>query len=186
MLGLKRSTVALLPHQPEWDESAAEAIAALKGVLGDAAVDIQHVGSTAIPAIRAKPIVDLMVALRALADVEPYVDALAEKGFLDRGEDHPGQRLFVIAGKDADTRTHHIHVVEAGSEACQNYLAFRDYLNAFPEKAKRYEACKEALAAEYPLDRGRYTAGKEAVIGELMAEARAWWKKESPATGEKR
>ena len=185
MLGLKRGTVALLPHQAEWDRSAEEVGALLRQVLGAAAVDVQHVGSTAIPAIRAKPIVDLVVAVERLEDLEPYGEALARAGFLDRGSDQPGQRLWVRTGADGDTRTHHIHVVEAGSQAYAAYLAFRDYLNAFPEKAREYEACKEALAAAYPQDRGAYTAGKAACVARLGAEARAWRAKAAEA-GEKR
>ena len=74
MIGLKRGTVELLPHQKEWEEEAKNKIELLKQLLGNTAIDIQHVGSTAIFSIHAKPIIDLAVAVNELKDVLPYVE----------------------------------------------------------------------------------------------------------------
>ena len=174
MLGLKRGTVELLPHQPEWDAQACAAIALLKRLLGDAAVDIQHVGSTAIPAIHAKPIVDIAVGVRALEDTLSHIESLERAGVLYRGEDHPSQQLFVMGNDERDIRTHHIHVVPWKGLAWNHYIAFRDYLNAFPEKAREYDALKRSLAARFADDRPRYTAGKQALIDRLLLEAETW------------
>ena len=73
-----------------------------------------------------------------------------------------------------DFRTHHIHVVEWNSTAWQNYVRFRDYLNAFPEKAKEYDNLKLSLAATFAQDRGSYTAGKQMLIQQFLQEARQW------------
>ncbi len=81
MLGLKRGTVLLAPHETGWETYAAETMKRLRAVLGDAAVEMQHVGSTAVPTIQAKPIVDLAVAVRQLSDVEPLFPALEAQGF---------------------------------------------------------------------------------------------------------
>lgn len=172
MLGLKRGTVELVSHQPQWRATAQQTIATLKSILGTAAVDVQHVGSTAIDGICAKPIIDLAVAVRALEDIKPYIPILAEEGIQYRKEDVAEQLLFVIG--EGEWRTHHIHVVQWNGTAWHNYLNFRDYLNAVPEKAKQYEACKMELADRFSQDRASYTAGKQALIDCLLQEARQW------------
>ena len=82
--------------------------------------------------------------------------------------------LFVMGDLEKEFRTHHVHMVQWNSAAWNNYLNFRDYLNAFPEKAAAYDACKQDLAARFPNDRRRYTAGKHEIIDRLLEEARRW------------
>ena len=173
-LGLVRKTVRLEAHDPLWDRAAREAIALLRDILGPDARDIQHVGSTAIPSVRAKPIVDIAVGVNRMEDMRRHDEELAARGVVFRSEDHPGQLLYVMGDFAADTRTHHIHVVPWQGEEWKNYVAFRDYLNAFPEQAARYARLKEELSERYAHDRGAYTAGKGALIGELIAAACAW------------
>ncbi|MGM9638925.1 MAG: GrpB family protein [Butyricicoccaceae bacterium] len=171
MLGLKRGTVALLPYQDIWQQEALAAIDSLKAILGGAAIDIQHVGSTAIPTIRAKPILDIVVGVSRPEDILPYTGSLEQAGFFFRGQDVPGQLLFVRGDLRQDTRTHHIHIVSWNGPAWKDYIGFRDYLIADPQKAAAYEACKQALALRFPNDRAAYTAGKQEIIGRLLAEA---------------
>ena len=171
MIGLKRGTVELMPHQKEWVENAESTIRLLKEILGDTAVDIQHVGSTAIRSIQAKPIIDLAVGLRELSDILPHEEILRQQGFIFRGEDVPGQMLFVMGDFEKDTRTHHIHAVKWKSREWNHYIAFRDYLNANPEKAKLYDQRKRELALRYGDDRKSYTAGKQEIIDRLLGEA---------------
>lgn len=170
-LGLRRGTVRLEPHDDAWAAAAGETIAQLEKILGEDAVDIQHVGSTAIRGIPAKPILDIAVAVEDFDGLSRHLDALEQAGFLYRGEDHPGERLLVLGTQDS--RSHHIHVVLGDSPAWRDYILFRDYLNAHPQDAARYGRVKEELAEAYPNDRGAYTAGKEAVIREIFARARA-------------
>lgn len=174
ILGLKRGTVYLSPHHEQWRERAREAMAQLKALLADIAVDIQHVGSTAITGIRAKPIIDIVVGVNGLGEVRPYIRRLEQHGIIFRGQDVEGQLLFVMGAPAGSIRTHHIHVVIWGSPAWLNYLDFRDYLNACPKQAKIYEECKQTLAVRYPNDRGRYTAGKQNLITRLLEEAQHW------------
>ena len=112
MTGLKRGSVKLLSHQEEWNKNAENVILKLKQFLGYAAVDVQHVGSTAIAAIYAKPIIDIVIGLRDLNDISPYMKRLEEHDFVFRGEDVAGQMLFVMGDFEKDTRTHHIHAVK--------------------------------------------------------------------------
>lgn len=174
MIGLKRGTVKLLPHQEAWSQNAEKIIGILKQLLGNIAVDIQHVGSTAVVAIQAKPIIDIAAGVWDLSEVLPYIETLEQHGFIFRGEDVPGQLLFVMGDFENDTRTHHIHVVKWNSTAWNNYINFRDYLNAHPEKAMNYDVCKQRLALQFPNDRNRYTSGKQKLIECLLIEAGAW------------
>ena len=134
MIGLKRGTVRLIDHQDEWIYEAENTIGELKKLMGTAAIDIQHIGSTAISSIHAKPIIDIVIGVRELNDIHPYINVLKESGFIFRGEDVPGQVLFVKGNFEEDLRTHPIHVVKWNGSEWNNYINFRDYLNAFPEK----------------------------------------------------
>ena len=171
MLGLKRGTVALFPHQAAWEETAKDTIALLWTVLDGVAVDIQHVGSTAIRHIHAKPIIDLAVGVRSLDDIFPMISRLEEIGVIYRNADQPGQLLFVMGDFENEIRTHHIHVVEIENPAWNNYINFRDYLNGYPEKAKLYDDLKQSLFHQHADNRGIYTAGKQELIAQLLKEA---------------
>ena len=174
MLGLKRGTVALCPHQASWEETAQDTILLLKDLLPYVAVDIKHVGSTAIRNVCAKPIIDIAIGVRSLEDIKPHTSLLARHGVVFRKEDVSEQLLFVIGDQKNEIRTHHIHVVQWNGPAWNNYINFRDYLNTFPEYAKEYDSLKKALAAEYADDRGVYTAGKHDLIDRLLKQAALW------------
>ena len=174
MLGLKRGTVQLMEHQEGWHELAAAAIVKIQEILKDTAVDIQHVGSTAIYGIHAKPIIDIAVGVNKVDEVKMYIDALQQAEIVYRKQDVAGQMLFVMGDFANDFRTHHIHVVEWNSAEWNNYINFRDYLNAFPEKAKIYDALKRSLAEKFAGNRGSYTSGKHELIDRLLTEAAAW------------
>ena len=163
-LGLRRGTVELLPHQTEWEIDAARAIDKLKSVLGEVAVDIQHIGSTAIRGIDAKPIID------KIDDVLPFVDVLQAEGIVFRKQDVAGQYLFVMGDFENEIRTHHIHVVEASGAAWKNYIAFKDRLNAVSGLAAEYNALKHDLARRFPNDRESYTNGKAEFIANIILQ----------------
>ena len=178
-LGLKRGTVALVPHEIAWEAEAAKTIERLKGILGDAAVDIQHVGSTSIPAICAKPIVDIAVAVPSFASINEKQSELEAQGFYRRSWNDDREELFACGSHydgTGDRQTHFIHVVLYNSLEWNNYLNFRDYLNAFPAVAKAYEELKLSLAAANPEDAGRekYTQGKHAFIRQTLRKALVW------------
>ena len=174
MLGLKRGTVALLPHQVTWEENAKETIARLWTVLNGTAVDIQHIGSTSIRHIHAKPIIDLAVGVNSLDDINPLIPKLEGIGVKYRNADHPGQMLFVMGDFENEIRTHHVHIVEVNNPAWLNYINFRDYLNDNPQKAKLYDDLKQSLFQRYADNRGFYTAGKQELINQLLEEAKQY------------
>ena len=173
-LGLKRGTVRLQPHRDFWEEEAARTIRQLQAILGPDAAALRHVGSTAVKSIPAKPIIDIAVAAESLDAVRAHDEELLAAGFLFRGEDQPGQMLYVKGDTEADTRTHHIHVMPADSRSWTDYNAFIDYLNACPTDAARYAELKKQLAARYPEDRKSYTAAKADLVQELLKKARKY------------
>ena len=178
-LGLKRGTVALFPHETAWEEEAARTVETLRAVLGDAAAEMQHVGSTGIKNIKAKPIVDIAVAAEDFGAVLAKEDAMRDAGFYYRPGSLEGQLLFARGSfydGTGDLQTHFIHVVKAGGQDWRDYLNFRDYLNTYPAAAKAYEALKEKLAAECPADEGRkyYLAGKHDFIAHTLRKAMVW------------
>ncbi|MDU4961998.1 MAG: GrpB family protein [Sporomusaceae bacterium] len=169
-IGLKRGLVELADNDPEWELLAHETIGRLWHVFGAVAQDIQHVGSTAIHGIKAKPIIDIAVAVNDFDEVCKLMPALAGEGFIHRaGNDGDCQVFFVCGDFVKDTRTHHIHVVRNGGVEWGNYLLFRDYLNENPNKAKAYEAVKLDLMSKYQNDRLPYTAGKSEFIRNVIA-----------------
>ena len=173
-IGLKTGVVKLLPHQAEWETNAEETIMLMKTILGDTCIDIQHVGSTSIKHICAKPIIDIAIAVNELADILPYNDVLSKNGIFYRKEETTGQLLYLMGDLENEIKTHHIHVVKYNSVNWQNYLNFRDFLNAFPEKARLYNELKQELAKKYASERKLYTDGKSELIKALLKEAEEW------------
>ncbi len=173
-IGLARGTVRLDPHCVEWEVSARNMIQSLRDVLQDQARDIQHIGSTSIRTIKAKPIIDIAVGMDRVADIHQFDAALAQKGIIFRREDIPGQLLYVVGSEDTDIRTHHIHIVEWNSSAWHDYINFRDYLNARPEIASEYSELKERLASSLAENRGSYTEGKQPLIRQILRYAARW------------
>lgn len=178
IIGLKRGVVELVDHQPEWEVLAVETIQRLWHVFGSVAKDIQHVGSTAIMHIKAKPIIDIAVAVDDFGTVKMLIPALRAEGFLRRGWDDDTQMLFAVGDyyRPDGLVTHFIHVVKTDSAEWHSYINFRDYLNATPSAAREYEALKVRLAAENPHDKGRekYLAGKKDFVAAKLREAQIW------------
>ena len=174
MIGLKTNTVVLLPHNTEWELNAEQIIKLIKLILGDICINVQHIGSTSIKWISAKPIIDIAVAVNELEDVMPYVEVLKENGIIYRKVENTGQILFLMGDLENDIKTHHIHIVKADSPNWNNYLNFRDFLNAHPEKAREYDEEKHKLKEQYPHNRKAYTSGKIGIISLLLHEAQLW------------
>jgi len=164
--------VLLVPHDPAWAAAFDREAAAVGAAFGDRLVALHHIGSTAIPGIRAKPILDLLGVVREIARVDDRAAGLEALGYEAMGEfGIPGRRYF--RKEVAGTRTHHLHVFAAGSPQVERHLAFRDYLRAHPGDAARYDALKGRLA-DLHRDMAAYTAGKDEFIREIDARAAAW------------
>lgn len=173
MTGLKRGTVSLSPHDPSWARQAGETIEVLWEVFGDTAEDIQHIGSTAINGIMAKPIIDIAVGVRSMEELP--LERLTARGFQERYNRFSSNLLYVLETEDK-IRTHQVHILPYASLQWHNYVDLRDYMNAFPERAKEYEVLKLRLVKECNNMQTAYTDGKHDYMEVTLAEARKYAK----------
>ena len=179
MIGLKRGTIKLCEHEKEWETEAQNTISRLKQILGNVIKDIQHVGSTSIRSIKAKPIIDIAVAVDDFDNMLRFEKELKDNGFYYRPNAQAsvrGQLLFACGNfyeGTGDVQTHFIHVVRTNSMDWINYINFRDYLNNTPSVAKACEALKVSLALQAPIDNGRekYLKGKHDFIVYTLRKA---------------
>lgn len=165
--------VTLRPYDPQWPLMFEREAAALTGVLGPFVTGgVHHVGSTAVPGLMAKPVIDILVGVADLDSSRPCLDLVA--GLEYCYAPHRADVMHWFCKPDPSRRTHHLQLVPAGSARYRDVLGFRDYLRAHPEVAGAYGRLKVQLAAEHRLDREAYTEGKSAMVAELSAAARQW------------
>lgn len=170
-LGVGNKSVRLSEPNQRWHEAYLLEEAAIRGALGDLAVDIQHFGSTSIPEIKAKPIIDIAVGVRRFEDGLACVEPMASIGYDYAGSNIvPDDHIFG-RGIPGETRTHLVHVVEHGGPTWRHFLLFRDRMRNRPDLAHAYEALKVELAAKYANDRAAYTAAKKDFIQKILAES---------------
>ena len=156
--GVKRNMVRLLPHDGAWEVEFRETEARLRELWGGSVLDVQHIGSTAVKGIWAKPILDVAVVVKSYADMD--TGALAGAGYEYRGAQPPnGRHLFVLRGKDGMS-LHHIHCYEPNAPDFIRCVGFRDYLIAHPQAALQYSQLKRSLAEQFAENRVAYTEAK--------------------------
>ena len=166
-------TIEVVPYNQDWPRlfciEAEQIAAALAGEM----TAIHHIGSTAIPGIKAKPILDFLVEVRSIEAVGAFDEQMVALGYVPRGENGiPGRRYFT---KDTgQVRSHHVHVYQAGHPEIERHLDLRDYLRAHPQEAEAYSRLKEDLAEKFRHDSLGYTEGKTDFIREKNRRARAW------------
>jgi GrpB-like predicted nucleotidyltransferase (UPF0157 family) len=164
--------IVIVPYNPEWPVLFGALGASLRGALGDVALRIDHVGSTSVPGLAAKPVIDVQISVACFEPLDAYRLPLARLGFVFR-PDNPDLSKRYFREPPGSRRTH-IHVHQAGSWAEQMALLFRDYLRAHPDDAQRYAALKAQLAERYWDDREGYTEAKGPFIWEILARADHW------------
>jgi GrpB-like predicted nucleotidyltransferase (UPF0157 family) len=168
--------IELAAYDPRWPAEFAAEEARIRAILPSKLVlAIEHFGSTAIPGLAAKPIIDILIAVTSLAEAREHaIPPLEAMGYSYWRENPKTDRLFLVKGLPprADRRTHHIHMTQTNSELWQRLL-FRDYLRLHPVEARTYEQLKRILAANYHEDREAYTAAKTDYIQEVMKKAAA-------------
>ncbi len=171
MLGLERGTVALQAYDPAWAEIGNEICTRIKNALGALAVEVAHVGSTSIPELCAKPIIDVAVAVQSF-DAQ-IVCLLETAGFWHRPANDREWQLFFVLG-EGEWRTAHIHVVKHMSMEWRNYVNFKAYLTEFPDVRNAYALLKKQLAEQYASDRNAYTDAKADFISYVLRKAMVW------------
>jgi len=177
---ITQEPIEIVLYNPQWPHDFTKEKEHLLSILPHELIyRIEHFGSTAIPGLSAKPIIDILVEVRSLSDTKKHiVPKLTKQGYeyLWRpiiGESPPYYAWFIKRNKK-NKRTHHIHMVEADSELWDR-LYFRDYLREFPSIAKQYDSLKKTLAAKYPKDRVRYTKEKSAFIKKITTTSKHYY-----------
>jgi GrpB-like predicted nucleotidyltransferase (UPF0157 family) len=168
-LGLESGVVRVVPYDPAWPALFAAESARLRAALGPGLpLAVEHVGSTAVPGLAAKPILDLAGGVPPGAAVAPYVAALVRAGWVHRGEQGiPGREFF----RRGEPRAYHLHLSARDGAFWREHLAFRDALRASDALRDAYAALKRDLAERFPRDREAYIEGKGAFVRDVVARA---------------
>lgn len=170
-VGLARGHVAVLQHDPRWPEVFAAVAGTVAEALGGHARAVEHVGSTAVSGLAAKPVIDVAVAVSDDVDLSSCIEALTSAGLDFRGDQaSEGGWLFVLG--PPTRRLAHVHLVASGGRQWMDYLAFRDQLRENPRTRQEYDDLKRLLAADHPSDRAAYTAAKNDFIQQVLRSAR--------------
>jgi GrpB-like predicted nucleotidyltransferase (UPF0157 family) len=167
-LGLPRGRALVREYDPRWASEFDMAAGALRVALGDSVQGIEHVGSTAVPGLPAKPVLDIAIGLPDGSTLGDVQSALEAAGYEYRGDLGDEGGLIFAKGTES-ARTHYLHVVAAASNQWRNYIVFREALRRHPELRDRYATLKKDLASRFPLDRPSYIAGKAEFITETIA-----------------
>lgn len=170
MVGLERGTVELEPHDPAWREAYEAEVDRLESIAGDRFLGYEHVGSTAIEGIPAKPVIDLLALVADLETAREVVPTLEDHGYEHRPDGDVSGRVFLAKGPRSN-RTHYLSVAEQGSRFHRETVAFREYLRDHPAVADEYAALKRELAAAHPDDRDAYTAAKGEFVERILDRA---------------
>ena len=174
-IGKMSLPVKMANYDPNWPKLFEREKTLILGAVGHIVVGIEHIGSTAVPGLEAKPIIDILVAVSHLSDARQCIEPLKTLGYeyQPRLEAVIPERRFFGKGVPPKEQHYHLHMAELTSDFWERHLLFRDYLRAHPEVAHEYAKLKTQLAAEYGRDREGYTDAKTPFIESIVAKARA-------------
>lgn len=166
----------VVPHDPKWKEQFSAEAKAIEHALPDISISLHHIGSTAVPGLLAKPIIDLMGVVKDLEAVDRADSTFEELGYQVMGTFGIEGRRYFRKLNSLGERTHHLHIFSDGSPHIERHLAFRDYLIAHPEKAAEYAALKQRLVREVGPSWDAYVDGKAIFIRTTEQQALLWSK----------
>ena len=162
--------VVVLPYDEQWKHDFLQIKAELANVLGQLAIEIEHVGSTSVQGLSAKPIIDIDVVIKDYSELENVISALEKIGYQHEGNlGITGREAFKYEGKE-HLRKHHLYVCPEDSQELRRHIAFRDYLKTHPDAVREYSCIKEEGAELYPDDIDRYIEHKSSFIEKIYAE----------------
>jgi GrpB-like predicted nucleotidyltransferase (UPF0157 family)/predicted RNA-binding protein associated with RNAse of E/G family len=171
-----RHPVIIVDYDPRWPTIYSKEKDQIFCAVGDKVVAIEHVGSTAIPGLGAKPIIDIMVAVRQLSDAKKCIEPLRSIGYEyvpEYEKELPERRYFQKGPKGVRNKHFHLHMVQHGGDFWKRHLMFRGYLRCHPDAAQQYCELKRKLAEKDALDREAYTDAKTAFIESILTQAAA-------------
>jgi GrpB-like predicted nucleotidyltransferase (UPF0157 family) len=170
--------IEVVPHNPNWKQEFERESNLVADALGNNVVKVHHIGSTSIPGIYAKPIIDMLVEVTNIEQVDESNSPMIALGYEVMGEFGIPERRFFR--KDINQiRTHHVHTFTVGSYDVERHLVFRDYMIAHPEFAQKYSELKQDLAKKFPHDIQSYMDGKNGFIKDMGKRALAWRKSQA-------
>lgn len=149
MIGQHKRNLNVVPYRSGWVELFEREADLLRSTLGENIIGIEHIGSTSIPGIAAKPIIDIMVAVASLNQAKELIPLLETIGYEYKPHDTVPERMFFAKESSPEYRTHHLNLVSQDSRFWKNQLAFRDYLRAHDQIATEYADLKKRLAEDY-------------------------------------
>jgi len=167
--------VKIADYNPQWLTLFENEKQLILNVIGNFVVRIEHIGSTAVIGLGAKPIIDITIAIKNLKEATKCIEPLERIGYeyVPEYEESIPERRYFHKGKPPRAQHYHIHMVELSSNFWKRHLLFRDYLQTHPEVAQDYYELKKRLAREYGSDRTGYTEAKTLFIESVVAKARA-------------
>lgn len=164
-IGLAVGQVTVTASNPDWPAVFDQLAAEIRVALADIPAVIEHVGSTAVPGLAAKPIIDIAIGVEDHLELSRLIEALGPLGYIYRRDDgDAGGQLFVLDGDQPGHRIAYVHIVTTTDPQWQRYLAVRDRLRQDPDARAAYDQLKRELAEQFPSDRGSYTDAKESFI----------------------
>ena len=170
IIGLQKKKVKLLSYKPGWKRLYKKEEELLRSSIGKYIEDIQHIGSTAIPGVKAKPIIDIAIGVKSLEVGEKCIKPLEKLGYEYRQDAGlKGRHFFAKGGKK--NRTHYIHIEKINSQFWKNHILFRNYLRKHKKAVKEYNELKEKLAEKYRDDRDAYTVEKAIFIQKILKKS---------------
>lgn len=162
--------VIVLPYDGQWEQDFLKIKGEIQDALGQLALSIEHVGSTVVHGLSAKPIIDIDVVIEDGSALDPVIASLERIGYRHEGDlGIPGREAFKYEGKD-HLRKHHLYVCPRDSAELKRHIAFRDYLRCHPEAVRGYSLVKEEGARLYPYDINNYLEHKTPFIERIYAE----------------
>lgn len=171
MHGLKGNTVQLFPYETFWVDLYEREAQFLQNLMGSFLQRVEHVGSTAIPGLSAKPIIDIICEVQSRKGISEFIQQLELREYEYLPHALSESRCFFAKGSK-ENRTHHLSFFDAGSEIFQMHIVFRDYLKNNPSTAHAYLELKERLASQFSNDRASYGEGKQKFILDVIERAR--------------
>jgi len=167
-VGLKRGIVQIVAYRSEWKDIFSSEAERIKEFAGDINLQVEHIGSTSVKGLIAKPIIDIAIGVGSKKDILTLVRRLSDAGYLDHGDQHGSGSYLVIRESEPGVRVLHIHIVENTDVQWQNYLAFRDCLRNDKRVRNAYARLKKSLAQKFPEDRKSYTDGKDDFVKQVL------------------
>jgi Uncharacterized conserved protein len=171
---LPEMKVEIVPYDRKWREAFEAESKLVAASLGGNTFSIHHIGSTSIPNIYAKPVIDILVEVIDIQDVDLYTTEMSTLGYEVMGEFGIPDRRYFRKDNEIGIRTHQIHAFQKGCVQITRHLAFRDYMIAHPEEAEKYSELKRKLVELYAGDPESYIDGKDAFIQEIDRRAAQW------------